>query len=123
MPVRAPSTPPREPRSQSHALTTSGPTFLTGRNGGAKRRKSSFAIDELRSNESPYEASKNSKQAAASTVFGKRAPLPTRNARHELIFADHKEFRPNKSPQEVRENALAPPLLWQVAPDPTAPRV
>ena len=36
-------------------------------------------------------------------VLPKRMPRPTRNSENELLFDDHKEFKPNLTPQEIIE--------------------
>jgi hypothetical protein len=45
--------------------------------------------------------SKKSVDLASLSIADEVVPLPTRNAKGELVFKDHTDFRPNLTPEEV----------------------
>ena len=45
-------------------------------------------------------AKKGTKSAPHAEAYDESAPLPTRNAKGELVFSDFKSFRPNLTPAQ-----------------------
>merc|ERR1712232_568454 len=69
---------------------------------GGLRKFVSTAKKELNGKQ-PFRGGSN-KTPPSAHILGEKdsmQPLPKRNKRNELVFADHPEFRPNLTPQEV----------------------
>merc|ERR1719329_1798979 len=62
--------------------------------------KGTSAVRELGGKPS-YRPGQAPKSAPVATVLPGTQPLPTRNKRGRLVFADHPEFSPNLTPAEV----------------------
>ena len=68
--------------------------------GAAKRRTTTSAQRELQGAPS-YNAGRPTRPGPQASALPGTQPLPKRNAKNELVFADHPELRPNLTPAQV----------------------
>ena len=68
--------------------------------GAAKRRTTTSAQRELQGAPS-YNARRPTRPGPQASALPGTQPLPKRNAKNELVFADHPELRPNLTPAQV----------------------